>query len=166
MYCPKCGSQNGEGTKYCRGCGADVSNVPAALEGRSVKSVALAEKHIELFSSGLRGLFVGIGFLIASGVAFGISIRFAVLGIFALMFASFFIGTGVARLFQSRGIKKLRESENPKPTPELKSGEPEYFKPARSIYETDDLTGTPLSVTDHTTKHLQMDPDMPTPPKK
>lgn len=36
---------------------------------------------------------------------------------------------------------------------------PDYVKPGRSIYETDDLIARPLSVTEHTTTHLQMEPD-------
>lgn len=159
MFCPKCGSQNADDTKFCRGCGAEVSNVQALATGKVRGSSALAEKQIDLFSSGVRGLIIGVGFLIVAGVSFGVSIRLAVLGVFALAFASVFLGTGIARLVQSRAIKKLREPENSKPTPELAPGQPEYFKPARSIYETDDLIGTPRSVTEHTTTHLKMDPD-------
>src|SRR2546423_419248 len=29
MFCPKCGSQNSDETKFCRGCGADISRVLA-----------------------------------------------------------------------------------------------------------------------------------------
>ncbi len=33
MYCPKCGAQNIEDAKFCRGCGADIGLVPQALTG-------------------------------------------------------------------------------------------------------------------------------------
>ncbi|MEO8041047.1 MAG: zinc ribbon domain-containing protein [Acidobacteriota bacterium] len=156
MFCPKCGSQNADETTYCRGCGADLTNVVALVTGKVRDSPALAEKQIDLFASGLRGVMIGVGFLIVAGVSFGISIKLAIMGLFMLAFASFFIGTGVPRLLQSRAIKKLREPEHPKPTPELTPGQPEYFKPARSIYETDDLIGAPRSVTENTTTHLKM----------
>jgi len=107
MFCPKCGSKNAEETKFCRGCGADLSNALAIVGGRSADDVALAVKHIELFSSALRGLMVGLGFFIVAAVAFGISTRFAVLGVFALAFAFFFGATGVARLIQARALKRL-----------------------------------------------------------
>ena len=155
MFCPKCGSQNANETKFCRGCGADLSNALAIVGGRSADDLALAVKHIDLFSSGLRGLMVGLGFFIVAGVSFGISMRFAVLGVFALAFAFFFGATGVARIFQARALKKLREPKDVQPsTPALPAGEPTYIKPPRSIYETDDLAATPPSITENTTTHL------------
>jgi len=154
MFCPKCGSKNAEETKFCRGCGADLSNALAIVGGRSADDVALAVKHIDLFSSGLRGLMVGLGFLIVAGLAFGISTRLAFMGLFALAFGFFFAATGVARLVQAKALKKLREPKKEQPTPSLPSGEPAYITPPRSIYETDDLAATPLSITENTTTHL------------
>ena len=153
MFCPKCGSKNAEETKFCRGCGADLSNALAIVGGRSADDVALAVKHIELFSSALRGLMVGLGFFIVAAVAFGISTRFAVLGVFALAFAFFFGATGVARLIQARALKRLHKPKDVQPT-SLPAGEPAYIKAPRSIYETDDLASTPLSITENTTTHL------------
>src|SRR5215213_3681889 len=108
MFCPKCGSQNSDETKFCRGCGSDLSSVLALVEGREIAHVpAYAEKHIHLFSSGLRGLITGLGFLIVAAVAIGISPKFAILTIFNLAFATFFLGTGISRLFQARALKRL-----------------------------------------------------------
>lgn len=157
MFCPKCGSQNSDETKYCRGCGVDVSGVIAAVEGRPPDVTALAEKHIDLFSRGLRGLVMGVGFLFVAIVAFGISSRLAVLAIFALAFAFVFLGTGISRLVQASGMKRLRKASAEQPA--LTPGTTEYVKPARSLYETDDLIALPASVTDHTTHRLKMDPD-------
>ena len=151
MFCPKCASQNSDETKYCRGCGSDLSGVLAAVAGRVPDVTALEEKHLNLFSSGLRGVLVGSGFFLVSMLALAISLKLAVLTIFGLAFASFFFGTGMARIFQARALKRLRE---PKPNPELTSGQAEYIKPTRSIYDTDDLVGSPRSITEHTTTHL------------
>lgn len=153
MYCPKCGLQNGDATKFCRGCGSDLGNVLAVVEGKPAENLALAEKQIDLFSSGIRGLMIGLGFLIVSGISFGISVRLAVLGIFALAFASFFVGTGIARLVQARALRRLREESSPPPA--LASGETEYIKPVRSIYDTDELNAIPGSITERTTTHLK-----------
>ena len=152
MFCPKCGSQNSDETKYCRGCGADVGSVLAIIEGKVPSVTALDEKQIDLFSSGLRWLLMGLGFLIVSGVSFGISIRLAVLGVFALAFAFVFIGIGVPRLVQARALKRLREPASDQPA--LTAGHEDYIGPPKPIYETDDLARVPTSVTERTTTHL------------
>ena len=158
MFCPKCGSKNTEDTKFCRGCGADVSNVLAVVDGRLAHSPALAEKQIELFSSGLRGLIIGGGFVATAAVAIGLSMRLAVLVPFALAFASFFLGIGISRLFQARQLRLLRES-SAAPAAAIPAGRPDYIEPPRSLYETEDLTPVPVSITEHTTTHLKRNPD-------
>lgn len=156
MFCPKCGSQNTDGTKFCRGCGADLSNVLAVVDGKLPDERALSEKHIELFSGGVRGLMIGVGFLIVSGAAFAISARLSVMGLFFLAFALYALGTGISRIIQARGIKALNRANEPA---SLTSAQTEYIKPTRSIYETDDLVRQPLSITERTTTHLQLDAD-------
>jgi hypothetical protein len=155
MFCPKCASQNSDETKYCRGCGVDLSGVLPALGGRRSDLTMLAEKHIDLFSRGLRGLLVGAGFLIVALVALGISSRLAVLAIFALAFSFVFLGSGISRIVQASALKRLRKPGKDKPA--LSASVPDYIKPTRSIYETEDLAAIPASVTDHTTRHLDRD---------
>ncbi len=155
MFCPKCGSQNAEEAKYCRGCGADVSNVLAVVEGRRTAASLNAEKQITYLSSGLRGMIIGAGLVTVAIVAYGISPRLAILTVFSLIAATIFLGIGVSRLVQARGLKKLGNANSSEPQAALPAGEQDYIKPSRSIYQTDDLTATPASVTDHTTRHLK-----------
>ena len=157
MFCPKCGSQNSDETRFCRGCGADVGNVLAVVDGKPISSVT--EKHIDLYTRGLRGLILGLGFVLVSGASFAISMRLAVLGIFAMAFAVIFLGTGISRLVQAKALRQLREPDHDKHT--LAPGQEPYLELPRSIYETDELPTTPHSVTDHTTRHLELDPDPP-----
>jgi hypothetical protein len=157
MFCPKCGSQNADETKFCRGCGAGLSNVLAVVDGKMPRD--LAEKHIELFGSGLRGLMVGLGFLIVAGMAFGISSRFSIIGLFAMAFGFFFLAAGISRFVQARAIKNLLAPKQVDQPPVLSPGEPEYIQPTNSRYQTDDLVTTPRSVTEHTTTHLKIGSD-------
>ena len=130
-----------------------MSNVPAAMEVRRTGDLALAEKQIDLYGSGLRGVLIGTGFLISSGIAFAVSMRVAVLALFFLAFASFFLGTGISRLFQARALKRLlNEREFP---PSENSALTDHTKGPPSFYETDDLAQLPSSVTEHTTTHLE-----------
>ena len=153
MFCPKCGLQNADETKFCRVCGADLSSVLAVIDGRPLPAPALSEKYIDLFGSGLRGLMIGAGFFIVSGVSFAISIRLAVLGVFSLAFAFFFVGTGVSRLIQAKAVRALNKRDEPSAA--LPSVQTEYIQPSRSIYETDDLAAHSFSITDQTTRHLK-----------
>jgi hypothetical protein len=155
MFCPKCGLQNADGTKFCRGCGGDLRTVLAAFDKKPRTETSLAEKHIDLFSSGLRALTIGIGFLIVSGVAIAISERLAVMYLFFLAFSVYCLGTGISRLIHARGIKALAQKDGPAA---LTPGQADYIKPSRSIYETDDLVRPP-SITEHTTTHLEMGPE-------
>jgi hypothetical protein len=114
----------------------------------------LAEKQVDLHGSGLRGLIIGAGFLVVAATAFAISVNLAVMGLFALAFAFFFLGTGVSRLMQAKGIKALIHPSASSPAV-LPPPESEYTKLPRSMFETDDLADPPPSVTDRTTRHLQ-----------
>ena len=147
MFCPKCGSQSVETSKFCRGCGADVGDVTALVAGKPAR--ALAEKHIELYSGGLRGLLLGIGFLIVSVLAYTLSERGLTFSLFALTFAFAMLATGISRFVQARALKALDTQDAPAALP---PGQMDYIKPQRSMYETDDLV--PASVTEHTTTNL------------
>jgi len=186
MYCPKCGSQNADETKFCRGCGADIGNVLAAVSGVNAPvarrdaatilgsemnypflgkpgevsgQVSLAERQIELSSRAWRGLIGGTGFLIVAGLGFGLSDRTWVMGFFGLIFAAVFLSMGISRFIQARGLKQLREQGTSGPA--LTQGHADYVQPARSIFDTDDLSGQPRSVTENTTTRLGIDRNMP-----
>ena len=170
MFCPKCGSQNTDETKFCRGCGADLNNVLAIVDGKPLDVRVVSEKHIDLYSSGIRNLMLAIGFLIVSTLVYMIPGNtyfwlLILLPVFPLL------ASGVSRIIKAREIKALNKSEvirqislpanqsNPA-LPPLKG---EYIKPLQSIYKTDDLAERPPSITEHTTHHLQIEPDGRTP---
>ena len=86
-----------------------------------------------------------IGFLITS--------RALPVTLFALLFAAVFLGTGLSRLVHAAGLRRLSNPEGP---PQLDAGKTDFIKPARSIFETDELA-QPMSVTERTTTHLKID---------
>jgi hypothetical protein len=158
MFCPKCGLQNADETKFCRSCGADVSSLlpprPRNASTPHVQAGSFAEKHIELYSRGIRGLILGGGFLLIAGFVFSIPPRDGILWLIPMIFALFFLSMAVSRFVQAKGIKALSKKDDPAG---LTPGQTDYIEPARSIYETDDLVARPLSVTEHTTRHLKSD---------
>src|SRR4051812_28444125 len=95
MFCPKCGTQNIEDAKFCRGCGADITLVPQAMTGHLPEAGSDHENVVGVVwdASGRRrrhrqrggeprldkaitNVFMGIGFLL---VAFS-ALRFAPAG--------------------------------------------------------------------------------------
>jgi hypothetical protein len=133
--------------------------VLAVVAGKVPADLPMAEKQIDLYGRGLIGLIGGFGFLVVAGVSFGISIRLAVLGVFALAFAFVFLGTGISRMVQAKALRRLREPATDQNSAALPTGHADYIEPARSAYETDDLIPAhPQSVTEQTTAHLKMHP--------
>ncbi len=156
MFCPKCGLQNADETKFCRGCGADLGNLLAVVDGKPQSKTALSEKYIALYSRGIKGLLVGAGFLFISGVIYSAPPSGGIFWLLPLAFAVLFLSGGISRFIQAKGIKALSKRDEPAALPPGQTG---FIKPLRSIYETDNLIARSLSVTEHTTSHLQMDPD-------
>lgn len=86
MYCPKCGEQNGEGTRFCRACGENLKVVEQAMLGRL--PVALASRldaYIERRNERLRRDGVG-------SAVFGVC--FTLLGLHEIWKGTGLFGTG------------------------------------------------------------------------
>lgn len=169
MFCPKCGIQNPDSGRFCRSCGSDLGGVSAALSGR----VALADPkdkkgRAPSWESALTKFFMGIAFL-----AVAIALAFTPTGRgwwFWLLIPAFsMLGSGIAQIIQVRKSEAARNfpiaTENvSNPLIEQPSrvslpvASTDFVAPPQaSIYDTGEIVGAPPSVTEPTTKHLEMD---------
>ena len=173
MFCPKCGSQNPETGKFCRGCGTDLGNVSAVMSGNlpaTMTDAGVAEIHYkhkrrqdpnEVHSDALKSIITGMGFLV-------VAIALALTGMgrswwWAMLFPAFFaLAKGIPDYIKAERMIANQSSSNVAPQPlmgppqqnySLPPNQTQYVQP-ESRYKTGDLV--PPSVTDGTTRHLEI----------
>jgi rRNA maturation endonuclease Nob1 len=168
MFCPKCGTKNPDNGKFCRSCGTDINVVSAALTGKldSQNAFLCTDKKGKPISweSAFGKLFTGLAFV---GVTIALANSAMGTGwwFWMLIPAITMIGAGVAQIVQIKTNEKAkaefsanvieRELFSNRMT-ELPPNQTEYISPvADTEYKTGDLV--PPSVTDNTTRHLEMD---------
>ncbi|HEX8288607.1 MAG TPA: zinc-ribbon domain-containing protein [Pyrinomonadaceae bacterium] len=177
MFCPKCGTQNPETGKFCRSCGTDLAPVSEALTDRSNRQKQgfgmmppvqpmplLSEKGKPLtLESALTRLFTGLAFLVISVILGVTGMANADKWWFWLLIPAFtMIASGIAQYVQLKNHEKkfIATPENDA-VKSFKQNEQTSLPPTRtdyvapeSSYKTGDLV--PPSVTDNTTRHLEM----------
>jgi hypothetical protein len=167
MFCPKCATQNMDGARFCRACGADISLVPQAMSGTLTLEKQAAD--LDAFSQedepvwrrrrrhggeqgidkAIKPIFMGLGFLIAA-----IVLAFMPMGrgwwfwMFIPAFAM--LGGGVAELVRMK-IEQGQLFSERAAARAVASARREAELPARG---TSELMPPPPSVTEGTTRHL------------
>ena len=168
MFCPKCGIQNPETGKFCRSCGTDLGNVSSALSGQFQQQRQLVDHKGRPVSwdKAIVKIFTGVAFL---AVAIALSFSIGKGWWFWMLIPAFTsLGAGIAQYVQLRkaekgsfvGVSPVADSPSNLPYTANAALPPqvaEVFPAAESRYKTGDLV--PPSVTDGTTKHLEMDPE-------
>lgn len=161
MFCPKCATQNIEGGKFCRSCGADISLVPQAMTGqiaafpneiddsREARRRRKRERPPSL-ERGIKSIFMGLGFLFVA-----IALAYTPMGwswwYWMLIPAFSMMGGGVAEYLRSRHVQKeIRLQSNPA-QPAIPRAPQMSELPPRN---TSELVAPPPSVTEGTTRHL------------
>jgi hypothetical protein len=164
MFCPKCGGSNPDNGKFCRACGTDLSPVAMALKAKDIqKNISCSTDNKDATLQGsVTKIFMGVAFMIIAfilgwtGMAGGKSWWF-----WMLIPAFGMMGTGVANYLQFRrneasqlagpavGVNELGNS-----TLNALPDRSPQFAEAGSRYNTGDLV--PPSVTDNTTRHLEV----------
>lgn len=163
MFCPKCGQQNPDNGKFCRGCGTDLGNVSGALAAQPQMQQLVNRKGKPIHWEGaITKFFTGLAFVIIS-----IALAFSNTGRgwwFWLLIPAFgSIGSAVAQYYQLKRAEQGLPVYSPAVPPKKLDGSPiNSFPPQQtqwvspeSRYKTGDLV--PASVTDNTTRHLEMD---------
>lgn len=158
MFCPKCATQNLEGARYCRSCGANISLIPDALSGQLPQAQSdefdigrrgRKSRREGTMDSAFRNAFMGIAFLLVS-----IALSFSPMGRgwwFWMMIPAFsMMGSGVAQYIRVREQGKRAVGGANFSQPAMPPSRVEVF-PARS---TGELMAPPPSVTEGTTRHL------------
>lgn len=184
MFCPKCGTQNPDNGKFCRSCGTDLGNVSAALSGEKPKkrddfgmSAFEWEPHqsarernrrkdpTEVFGDAIKQILSGIGFLIFAIVLLTTGAWGGKNWWWAMLFPAFtLLSKGISDYLKSKKMEKNQQvqftaqNQNHLNQSQMRADLPptqtQYVAPD-SRYKTGDLA--PPSVTDNTTRHLEMD---------
>lgn len=166
MFCPKCGTQNPDDGRFCRSCGADLGNVSAVLGGKPMPPELTDKKGKRVSWEGaITKFFMGIAFLVVA-----IALAFSPVGKmwwFWLLIPAFsMIGSGIAQYIQLKkgeAVPVVTENiSNPVLRQETRETLPPpstdfVAPPQSSIYDTGELAVPPPSVTEPTTRHLEMD---------
>jgi hypothetical protein len=169
MFCPKCGTQNPDDGRFCRSCGADLGNVSAALTGRVPEPQKMVNRRGRPINweSALTKLSMGVAFVIVSFIL-GVTKSAPDWWFWMLIPAFLFIGNGVAQIIQIKKSEQKGVSFTPQnkqntissapPANALPPTQTDYVAPPRaSIYDTGELAERPGSVTENTTRHLEID---------
>ena len=161
MFCPKCGSQNAQGTTYCRTCGANLSLVPQALTGQltEVRDTRRGRRRHRdegppNLAHGINKTFMGIGFLLVALCAFLFAPAGRLWWFWMLIPAFGMLGRGIAEMVSAKAALKQMHGDGPttasmptrRVTGELPPEPPGYTLP-------------PPSVTEQTTRHLDPNKD-------
>jgi len=161
MFCAKCGNDNPNNGKFCRGCGtalvttaaapALVSSAPVCNSGKPITWESLMTK----FGTGFAFLVISI-VLGTTGYAGGRNWWF-----WLLIPAFTMMGAGIAQYIQLKKHEAIGYVGGVSPQPlaptqnaSLPTSQTTWVSP-ESRYKTGDLV--PRSVTDNTTRHLEMD---------
>jgi hypothetical protein len=168
MYCPKCATDNIDGTKFCRGCGSNLSLVPQALTGRLPEARSGRRRHRDrdeierggpaVLANGITKAFMGLGFMCVSLGVFAFAPAGRLWWFWMLIPAFAMLGKGVAEILSFKyGPNQVQGTSKP----DLSSAAPtgQVPPPRDAFVSQPGPQSGPPSVTEQTTRHLDRTTD-------
>ena len=164
MFCPRCGIENPDNGKFCRSCGANLTNVLAVVDGQfALENGAVVENNAtEIYSKGVRNVILGLGFGVVSMLLFAMPGK-SIFWLFFLIPGFCLLASGVMNILKGEALKKEKTAranavQQPtlanRPTNLLPDSKTEYVS-SLSSFKTKDLVVP--SVTEETTKQLRVE---------
>ena len=165
MFCPKCATPNIDGASFCRGCGANISLIPQAMNGQVTQpappqddlvvedgcSPSGRRRRQLTIDTAFKNIFIGIAFFI---IAIALSRTIGAGWWFWMLIPAFsLVGTGIGQYIRV----KDRQNRDVLSAPMAQQPLPPRTQPvfARG---TDELRTPVPSVTEGTTRHLGVEP--------
>lgn len=172
MYCPRCGTQNTDGAKFCRSCGTELEAVALVLSGGATPPAETDDEPktvddwLELRSDGVRNIATGITLLVISvliGVAlalflpssFGVPwiLIWIVLVGWMACWGGIELGNGIGDFLEA--VSRLRMMGPPAQGPATDATPRQLKDAAEPVMNPSAFKKQPaLSVTEATTRHL------------
>jgi hypothetical protein len=183
MFCPKCGTQNPETGKFCRACGTDLGNISSALSGNlppaqpppaqpafyvDHRGRVKSNDPNDIWSQAIRSLIMGFGFLVVSMVLLMTNVAGGNKWWWAMLFPAFsMLAVGASQMARVKRMESQKQGGGAftepaqfaphQPNFSLPPTQTDYVQtPQKSIYETGELYEKPPSVTEGTTRHLEI----------
>jgi hypothetical protein len=180
MFCPKCGTQNPETGKFCRACGTDLGNITSALSGNPPpqqpppafyvdhKGRMRSNDPTEIWSQAIRRLILGFGFIVVSIALLTTNVAGGHSWWWAMLFPAFsMLAVGASQIARVKRMEKQKQGGAAPAEPaqfaphqanrNLPPPQTDYVQPPqKSIYDTGELSERPTSVTEGTTRHLEI----------
>jgi hypothetical protein len=177
MFCPKCAAQNAENVRFCRNCGIELEAVSAALSGRltlknnsGCNDEEMSNDPDKLWSIFISKLLTGLAFvLIAIYLTISGTIGGNVWGFWLLIPGAALMASGISSYFKVERIERNAAARLAQTNPMNAALPPqnannalpprqtlfanEYAAPVRN---TEELFTPPSSVTEGTTRHLNV----------
>lgn len=179
MYCPRCASQNADGTKFCRACGTDVETIRLVLaeqpstapknSNETNQDLVIIEERLGKRAKAVRNAFQGV-ILLAAAFLLGIALAlFSAKDDWIILWTVFFgwmavwgivsLALGIGAVMELRTLSRRSELTAPR---SVSLTSRQLADAGDSIIRADASTTPELlpspSVTEHTTKQLIKSP--------